>query len=139
MLLLYYYYILIMISLYSYFDIMLLFLKKSNQKTRSICNALVCEGYFAAPYTIMCWLYISHTLISIIWPYSLTPQSVFNTIFLLYCSLFCDFFHNPSMVVPSNTFSPLYFSFFCFSKISSFSFSSCESHQRTILRRVSHI
>ena len=70
-----------------------------------------------------------------------SPPNLCSILFFLYIVLFCilRFFHIPSMVVPSKTFSPLYFSFFLFSKTSSFSFSSGEIHQSTILLRVSHI
>ena len=134
----YYYYILIMILLYSYYDIMLLFLKKSNQKTRSICNALVCEN-ISPHYILPCANHISLTHLFVSFDHTQSPLNLYLILFFFYIVLFFGFFQSPSMFVPSYTFNPLYFSFFCFSNASSFSFSSREIHHMTILLQVSHI
>ena len=95
MLLLYYYCVVIIILLYYYY-ISYFFWKKVTKKQKYYRWAggrfgMPCEWHTeTSSHTYICHLTILNH-----------PQSVFDIIFLLCCSLFCDFFHTPSSVVPS--------------------------------------
>ena len=140
MLLLYYYYIIIIFLLYYYYILILIlcyFFRKKVTKKPEVFAIPLCARDISPHCILSCADYISPTHLFVSFDHTQSPHNLCLILFFFYIVLFYDFFHIPSIVVPSKTFSPLYFSFFCFSTARSFSFSSGEIHQSTILLRVS--
>ena len=113
------------------------FFRKKVTKKLEVFAMPLCAGDISLHNIFSCADRISPARIFMSFDHTQTPHNLCLILFFFYIVLFCGFFHNPSSVVPSYTFSPLCFSFFCFSNASSFSFSSGKIHQHTILLRVS--